>query len=113
MRLLLLLLVAGIAAYFTVPTRAQQEAAARTAMQGYRPDVAAEHFSLDDAGVPAEIVLVEPMGSETQVTMKLGETQVTGVFRERVSMAPGAIIHVRPELSNIHLFAADGGERLN
>jgi multiple sugar transport system ATP-binding protein len=81
----------------------------REAVYGIRP----EHFSLDDAGVPAEIVLVEPMGSETQVTMKLGETQVTGVFRERVSMSPGVRIRVRPELSSIHLFAADGGQRLN
>ena len=48
MRLLLLLLIAGIAAYFTVPTRAQHEAAARAAMQSYHPDPAAEHFSLDD-----------------------------------------------------------------
>ena len=81
----------------------------RKAVYGIRP----EHFALDDNGVPAEIVLVEPMGSETQVTMKLGETQVTGVFRERVSLSPGATIRVRPDLANIHLFAADGGERLN
>ena len=33
--------------------------------------------------------------------------------RERVSLSSGATIHVRPELSNIHLFAADGGLRLN
>jgi multiple sugar transport system ATP-binding protein len=81
----------------------------RKAVYGIRP----EHFVLDDHGVPAEIILVEPMGSETQVTMKLGETQVTGVFRERVSLSPGATIRVRPELASIHLFAADGGQRLN
>ncbi|WEX90988.1 sn-glycerol-3-phosphate ABC transporter ATP-binding protein UgpC [Sinorhizobium garamanticum] len=80
----------------------------RKAVYGIRP----EHFTLDDNGVPAEIVLVEPMGSETQVTMKLGESQVTGVFRERVSLPPEATIRVRPDLANIHLFAADGGQRL-
>ncbi|CAN7376040.1 ABC transporter ATP-binding protein [Neorhizobium sp. LjRoot104] len=81
----------------------------RKAVYGIRP----EHFALDETGVPAEIVLVEPMGSETQVTMRLGETLVTGVFRERVSLSPGATIRVRPGLNNIHLFAADGGQRLN
>ncbi|WP_105385329.1 ABC transporter ATP-binding protein [Neorhizobium alkalisoli] len=81
----------------------------RKAVYGIRP----EHFVLDDNGVPAEIILVEPMGSETQVTMKLGETQVTGVFRERVSLSPGATIRVRPDLASIHLFAADGGQCLN
>ncbi|CDZ25496.1 ABC transporter ATP-binding protein [Neorhizobium galegae] len=79
------------------------------AVYGIRP----EHFALEENGVPAEIILVEPMGSETQVTMKLGETLATGVFRERVSLSPGATIRVRPELGNIHLFAADGGQRLN
>ncbi|MBW6422560.1 sn-glycerol-3-phosphate ABC transporter ATP-binding protein UgpC [Rhizobium sp. XQZ8] len=81
----------------------------RKAVYGIRP----EHFTLDDNGVPAEIILVEPMGSETQVTMKLGETQVTGVFRERVRLSPGETIRARPDLANIHLFAADGGQRLN
>jgi multiple sugar transport system ATP-binding protein len=52
------------------------------------------------------------MGSETQVTMKLGDTTVTGVFRERVSLSHGATIRVRPEIASIHLFAADDGQRL-
>ncbi|TDX83694.1 carbohydrate ABC transporter ATP-binding protein (CUT1 family) [Neorhizobium sp. R1-B] len=82
---------------------------ARKAIYGIRP----EHFVLDSSGVPAEIVLVEPMGSETQVTMKLGETQITGVFRERVSLSPGATIRVRPDINTAHLFAADDGQRLN
>lgn len=78
----------------------------RKAVYGIRP----EHFALDESGVPAEILLVEPMGSETHVTVKLG---VTRVFRERVALSPGATIRVRTELANIHLFAADDGQRLN
>ncbi|CDM60708.1 MULTISPECIES: ABC transporter ATP-binding protein [Rhizobium] len=81
----------------------------RKVVYGIRP----EHFALDDNGVPAQVILVEPMGSETQVTMKLGDTTVSGVFRERVSLSPGATIRLRPELANIHLFAADGGQRMN
>lgn len=87
--------------------KAAHEFSDRKAVYGIRP----EHFVLDDNGVPAEIALVEPMGSETQVTMKLGETQVTGVFRERVSLSTRATIRVCPELANIHLFAS-GGQRL-
>jgi hypothetical protein len=48
MRLLMVLLIAAVAAYFTVPTRAQHEAQARAAMQAYHPGAEAEHFSLDD-----------------------------------------------------------------
>ncbi len=83
------------------------------AVYGIRP----EHFRFSDhprhASVPAEIVLIEPMGPETQVTMKFGETQVTGVFRERINGAPGEVIHVSPEVGSIHLFSEDGDTRLN
>ena len=48
MRILLVLLIAAVAAYFTVPTRAQHEAEARTTIQNYRPGAEAQHFSLDD-----------------------------------------------------------------
>ncbi|WP_445682879.1 ABC transporter ATP-binding protein [Radicibacter daui] len=78
------------------------------AVYGVRP----EGFALDDTGVPAEILLVEPMGSETQVTMMLGGTRVIGVFRERVSLAPGATIRLRIDAEAIHLFSADGSRRL-
>jgi multiple sugar transport system ATP-binding protein len=80
----------------------------REAVYGVRP----EHFVLDDTGVAAQIVLVEPMGSETQLTMKLGDTIVTGVFRERVNYSPGATICVRFEPAYIHHFAGKGGQRL-
>ncbi|MQY45798.1 sn-glycerol-3-phosphate ABC transporter ATP-binding protein UgpC [Rhizobiales bacterium RZME27] len=85
----------------------------QAAVYGIRP----EHFRLSDhpghAGVPAEIVLIEPMGPETQVTMKLGGNQVTGVFRERITSAPGEVMHVSPEVGSIHLFSEDGDTRLN
>ncbi len=99
-----------VAAGIVLPLpEAARELGDRKAVYGIRP----EHFAVDETGVPAEIILVEPMGSETQVTMKLGGTQVTGVFRERVALSPGATIRVRPDFANIHLFAADGGQRLN
>ncbi|MNU09669.1 hypothetical protein D3C72_2563700 [compost metagenome] len=58
-------------------------------------------------------MLVEPMGAETQVTMKLGDTQVIGVFRDRVTLSPGAVIKVMPDAAAVHLFDANGGQRLD
>ncbi|MND39881.1 sn-glycerol-3-phosphate import ATP-binding protein UgpC [compost metagenome] len=83
--------------------------AGRGAVYGIRP----EHFSLDASGVPAEIMLVEPLGSETQVTMKLGGSRVLGVFRERIGQAVGDEIRVSPALDGIHLFSDENGDRLN
>ncbi|MBU8537737.1 ABC transporter ATP-binding protein [Falsiroseomonas tokyonensis] len=74
------------------------------ATYGIRP----EHMSLSDDGVEGTIVLVEPTGSETQVTMRLGETVVTGAFRERVQGRPGDKLRVLPDLGLVHLFGPDG-----
>jgi multiple sugar transport system ATP-binding protein len=79
------------------------------AVYGIRP----EHLSLADAGLAARVLLVEPMGSETQVTLKLGEQQIIGVFRERVRTQPGQMIHIQPDLNHLHLFDQATGQRLN
>ena len=81
----------------------------RHAVYGIRP----EHFSLDASGVPAEIMLVEPLGSETQVTMKLGGFKILGVFRERIEQSVGDTILVSPVRDCIHLFSEENGDRLN
>jgi multiple sugar transport system ATP-binding protein len=79
------------------------------AVYGIRP----EHLALcADAGVPVEVLLVEPMGSETQVTVRLGETRVLCLFRERVALAPGSTIRLLPAVEAVHLFDAQSGERL-
>jgi len=79
------------------------------AVYGIRP----EHFELSSDGLPATVLLVEPMGSETQVTMTLGEHQIIGVFRERVQAKPGSTITIKPDIANIHLFDASTGLRIN
>ncbi|MFD2649643.1 ABC transporter ATP-binding protein [Devosia albogilva] len=76
---------------------------------GIRP----EHLQLATDGLPATVRLVEPMGSETQVTMAIGEQKIIGVFRERVAARPGETIHVRPDLAAVHLFDAETGHRIN
>src|SRR6187397_716177 len=55
------------------------------AVYGVRP----EHFTIADDGAEAEIIVVEPTGSETQVFAKLGGEQVVAVFRERHQFNPG------------------------
>ncbi len=75
---------------------------------GIRP----EHLKLDPNGIGAEVVVVEPTGSETQVLMRLGSQQIVGIFRERVSAKPGETIKVTPDLSVVHLFNKDG-KRIN
>ncbi len=80
----------------------------RPAIYGIRP----EHFMISDDGTPATISLVEPTGSEIQVTAKVGNDQVIAVFRDRRDFRPGDQIRLKPNLKTAHLFDAETGVRL-
>ena len=84
-------------------------AAGRDLLFGIRP----EHLVLAEDGIPASVTLVEPTGSETQVSMRLGDTPLIGAFRERVSARPGDTIRIMPDLSLVHLFGPDGNRIAN
>jgi multiple sugar transport system ATP-binding protein len=81
----------------------------RPAVYGVRP----EHFTIADDGAEAEIIVVEPTGSETQVFAKLGGEQVVAVFRERHQFNPGDKVRLKPEPSLVHLFDDATGKRMN
>jgi multiple sugar transport system ATP-binding protein len=73
---------------------------------GVRP----EHFALDEAhGAAAEVIVVEPTGSETQVFAKFCGREIVSVFRERVSATPGGTIKLTAPPERIHLFDAKSG----
>ncbi len=80
----------------------------RPVVYGVRP----EHFTIADDGAEAEIVVVEPTGSETQVFAKLGGEQVVAVFRERHQFSPGDKVRLKPDPSVTHLFDGATGKRL-
>jgi multiple sugar transport system ATP-binding protein len=82
----------------------------RPVVYGVRP----EHFQLTPSGVPVEVVVVEPTGSETQVVVRGGggHQEMVCVFRERVTAGPGETIHIQPNPSLVHLFDQETGQRL-
>jgi multiple sugar transport system ATP-binding protein len=57
--------------------------------------------------------VVEPTGSELQVTATMGDTAVIAIFRERHKLKPGDIIRLKPDPNLVHLFDANDGTRLN
>jgi multiple sugar transport system ATP-binding protein len=80
----------------------------RDVVYGIRP----EHFEMGEGGLPAEVVVVEPTGSETQIVARIGSQEVIAVFRERQSVKPGDKISLRPRAEAVHLFAKDSGKRI-
>ncbi|HWE17850.1 MAG TPA: sn-glycerol-3-phosphate ABC transporter ATP-binding protein UgpC [Hyphomicrobiaceae bacterium] len=81
----------------------------RRAVYGVRP----EHFTLADEGAAAEIVVVEPTGSEIQVAAKLGGEAIVAVFRERHQFKPGDKVRLMPDPRRVHLFDSETGKRLS
>jgi multiple sugar transport system ATP-binding protein len=82
-------------------------AAGTDAVYGLRPE--AMHLGGD---VPLVVDVVEPTGSETHVLGRLGGTEVTGVFRERIGAGPGEEIRIRIDPGATHLFDAATGARI-
>ena len=80
----------------------------RPIVLGVRP----EHLRLADDGLPAEVVVVEPTGSEIQVFTTVGGNEVMVVFRERHLFRPGEEIRISPQPDQVHLFDAETGQRL-
>jgi len=75
---------------------------------GIRP----EHLRLDAQGLPAEVITLEPTGSETQVAARLGGHDIVGVFRERLTVRPGETLQISPDPNTLHLFDAQTGARI-
>jgi multiple sugar transport system ATP-binding protein len=75
---------------------------------GIRP----EHLDLAAEGLEAEVVVVEPTGSETQLFARVGEQEIAAVFRERHEFVPGQRIRLRPRADCLHLFDPSSGQRI-
>jgi multiple sugar transport system ATP-binding protein len=79
---------------------------------GVRP----EHLSLSHGlgdEVPAEIVVVEPTGAETEFIAKAGASQITFISHGRPQVSPGDRISLGIEPGAVHLFDQKTGQRLN
>ncbi|MGZ2257266.1 ABC transporter ATP-binding protein [Roseobacter sp. A03A-229] len=87
-----------------------QSSASGRARLGIRP----EHLELVDvgAGLPMQVKVVEPTGSETMVFLTFAGQDITAVFRERHAFAPGQTIHLRPDPEHLHCFDAQTGQRI-
>ena len=73
---------------------------------GIRP----EYLRLTEQGkgFAAKVTVVEPLGSETQVTASVGDQTVVAMFRERVGIRPDDIIWLSPDVDRVCLFDGKG-----
>ena len=87
---------------------ATQTRSGRSVLYGIRP----EHVAIDDSGAPAEVIVTEPTGSETQLVVRMAGQELTCAFRERIAAMPGDIIRLVFDGRQAHLFDKESGKRL-
>jgi multiple sugar transport system ATP-binding protein len=75
---------------------------------GLRP----EHVRFDADGIPAHVVVTEPTGAETMVIARLGGSEVTLMFHERIHASPGDTLRIAIDASAVHIFDKETGQRL-
>jgi multiple sugar transport system ATP-binding protein len=80
----------------------------RAVVYGVRP----EHFTIADDGVEAEVIVVEPTGSETQLVAKMAGHDIVAIFRERYDFKPGQKVKLKPRTDVVHLFDKETGKRI-
>ncbi len=83
---------------------------AQSVIYGVRP----EHLRIvEQAGLEARVLVIEPTGSETHVAARLGNSDILISQRERFCQDIGSPIRILPIIEQAHLFDADTGQRLN
>ena len=77
---------------------------------GVRP----EHFALSDApeALAANVEVVEQTGIDVLVFARFAGAPLCSLFRERHVLTPGQPIRLMPQLSAVHLFDAESGQRI-
>ena len=78
-------------------------------LYGMRP----EHCVVTQSGgLPAEVVVVEPTGADTQLFCRFNGQEITSLVRDRVSCRAGDRVGLSPDVARAHLFDAKSGARL-
>ena len=82
----------------------------RNVIFGVRP----EDIHLDPKdGFPCPVSLVEPVGSETHLLARAGETEIVVVLRERIAIRDGETVRLSLGTTRAHFFDPDSGQRVS
>ena len=75
---------------------------------GIRP----EHVSLGHGEIDARVEVVEPMGAQTELVLRSGDTRLIALIQGRSAAGPGERVRLAPDAARAHLFDAASGRRL-
>ena len=75
---------------------------------GIRP----EHITIAEDGIPVEVSVYEPTGSETLIFGRVGGVPIDALIRERIEVTPGKVLHFHIDPRRVHIFDQATGQRL-
>jgi multiple sugar transport system ATP-binding protein len=78
---------------------------------GVRPGDLALTASSD--GIPAQVVVVEPTGAETELLVQVGDTQLVIVLHGRTQVQPDETVRLEVDAPKAHVFDSATGRRLD
>jgi multiple sugar transport system ATP-binding protein len=98
-----------VGAVVALPTDVAAEEGKRLTV-GVRP----EHFGIanGEGSLAAKVDVVEPLGSQMQVSLSCASQPFIAIFNERLSCVPGDTMHLVPRAGFLHLFDAESGRRI-
>lgn len=67
---------------------------------------------LADQGVPAQVIVIEPTGAETELLVQVGDQRLTVVTHGRSMVRPDEVVHLGIATDKVHLFDGNTGERI-
>jgi multiple sugar transport system ATP-binding protein len=80
---------------------------------GVRPEnLALAPTAADALALPAEVLLLEPLGAETLVTLRIGSAELVARCPASFQQRPGTAVTLHVEPRHLHLFDAAGGQAL-
>ncbi|MSU88447.1 sn-glycerol-3-phosphate ABC transporter ATP-binding protein UgpC [Rhodobacteraceae bacterium 2CG4] len=92
----------------TLPVPETPAADGQEVTYGIRP----EHIRIGPEGIPMNVVVVEPTGSETQVFAKAGKDLIDAIVKERITARPGQPLGFVIDPAAVHLFDRKTEQRL-
>ena len=63
-------------------------------------------------GVPAQVIVVEPTGAETELLVRVGEDTLTLVVQGRTQVNPEDTVYLGVKTDKVHLFDASSEKRI-
>ncbi|MDV7141813.1 sn-glycerol-3-phosphate ABC transporter ATP-binding protein UgpC [Tropicimonas sp. TH_r6] len=75
-----------------------------TVTVGIRPEALKLVSEASDGTISAEVAVIEPTGSETELFLRKGSDQIIASFRERINVRPGETVHLAADPAKYHLF---------